>query len=285
MKITPLPSLKKLNEPQFWLLSIAAGLIALHLTLTSRAYDTKLLVISAGAWTAASCLVYRKRHSLKLEMGVVSSALGISLIALVLLKSSSLSDYDTFLRISPLVGAIGLGLLASGFRGLKHYWKELTILSFLAIPQGILASFIPLPELMAQFSFFLLQPLGLQLSRQGTFIAGSKGGVEVAFDCSGAELIVFMLELAIIFSLIFPTKRSHAILAMVVAVALSVLVNGGRIAFLAVQAASGNTETLKYWHGGPGTPLFEIVPVFLFGLFCLLLLRQWNPDSGGADGF
>ena len=284
MKITHLPALKKLNDSHFWLLSIASGLIALHLTLISRASGSSLLVISAGAWWAVSCLIWRKRHSLKLEMGVVSSALGISLIALVLLKSSSLSRYGTFLLISPLVEALGLGLLASGFRGLKQYWKELTILSFLTIHQGIMSSFIPLPELVARFSFFLLQPLGLELSRQGTSIIGSKGGVEVNVACAGSSLIVFMLELAIIFSLTFSIKRSNTILAMVVAVALAILVNGCRIAFLAVQAASGNTKTFEYWHGGPGTPLFQIVPVFLFGLFCLLLLRQWKPDPGGADG-
>ena len=135
-------SLKLWESPKYWLLAIATGLIAIHLTLTWRSNNVDVLGTSLLFWGAGAILMWEKKDSLDLETELVSTLAGISILALVLLKSLSISGYDIFLRFSPLISGLGLGLLASGFKGLKQYWQELLIVGFIAIPPGLILKFI-----------------------------------------------------------------------------------------------------------------------------------------------
>src|SRR5919202_4232285 len=114
MKATYLASAKPLKNSQFWLLAIAAGLIAIHLTLAYRTDKINLLGNSILFWLAVSSLVWNKRASLSLESGIFASSVGTAILALVLLKTMSLPD-GYFLLLLPFISGVALGLLASGF--------------------------------------------------------------------------------------------------------------------------------------------------------------------------
>jgi exosortase/archaeosortase family protein len=70
------------------------------------------------------------------------------------------------------------------------------------------------------------------------------------------------------------------ILVPIVAVSLAFIVNGIRVAVMAVLSASSNEKAFDYWHLGEGSLIFSLLSVLSFGLFCLFLLRQQEePDS------
>jgi cyanoexosortase A len=273
--------LKLLKELKFWLLSIAAGLMILHLHLTWRSGDTGLLSTSFLFWVAVSSLLWKKRETLNLESEVFSSFFGISLITLVLIKGMHLSIHDSFLRISPFISALGLGLVASGVKGLKQYWQELLLLGFLAIAQGWLFLFIDLSILTAQFAAFVLWFIGFEVTRQGVLVSLPAGAIEVYSGCSGLSLIFQLLGFALFFLMILTTTSFKKIIVLVVAVLVGFIVNGVRVALMAVLVALSQQEAFEYWHQGDGSLIFSMIGVLLFGLFCHFLLLQ--PASEKQD--
>lgn len=285
MKATSLISIRHLKNFQFWLLGIATSLIAIHLTLTSRANDASLLGTSALFWVAIWSMLWSKRETLSLDSGFFSSFCGILLIVLILLKSISVSGYDVFLRISPLISALGVALLASGFKGLKQYWRELLILCFLAPSPGTLSLLVDISTFTAKFATAVLWYLGFEVSRQGVYVILPAGSIEVYPGCSGIESMLHLLGLAVLFLVMFPTDWLEKILVSVVAVFLAFVVNGFRVALMAVLAASSNPQALEYWHKGDGSMLFSMISVLILGLFCLFLLRQGNPENHGSVDF
>lgn len=283
MKALMLVSVGSFRTYQFWLLGIATGLIAIHLTLMSRANDASLLGNSVLFWAAVWSLLWPKRNILKLESGAVSSFVGTFLLALVLLKSTFISGYDVFLRISPLISALGVALLASGFKGLKQYWRELLILCFLAPSPGAMALLIDISKLTAKFATVILWYLGFNVSNQGVYVNLPTGGVEVYPGCSGIESILYMLGLAVVFLVMFDSRWHYKIIVPVVAIFIAFVVNGFRLALMAVLAANSTKEALEYWHKGDGSMLFSMVSVLILGLFCLFILPSETLENDDAS--
>lgn len=266
--MTEINWLKHLQEPKYWLLGIAAGLIALHLTLTSRTENTDLFGTMLLFWGVVCFLIWERHESLNLESGVFGSCFGASLIALILLKSSSISGYDFFIRATPFLSGISLALLASGTKGLKQYWQELLILAYTAIPPGLIGVFVNVALLTAKFSAFILHYLGFEVVRKGVFLVLEKGSVEVYHGCSGVNAILQVLGLALVFLLMFPTTMGQKIVVPIIAVLIGFIVNAARVALMAVLVSLSQPEAFKYWHEGNGSVIFSMIAVFIFGLFC-----------------
>ncbi len=278
MKATYLASVRPLNNSLFWLLGIAAGLIAIHLTLTWRIDDFNLLSSSLLFWFSVSSLVWKKRNSLLFESGVISSFLGILLVAIVLWKSAFLPG-AMFLQVSPIISALGLALVASGFKGLKQYWQELVILLFLGIPNIVLPTLINLSELTAKFTTFILWYSGFEVSRSGINITLPTGGIEVYPDCSGMESVIYLLGIAVLVLMLFPIDWGKKFFVPIVAVFLGFVINGVRVALMAVLVAASRHEAFEYWHTGNGSLIFSMLSVLLFGLFCLFLIQPAEPEN------
>ncbi|MCU0516149.1 MAG: cyanoexosortase A [Oscillatoria sp. Prado101] len=261
----------KLSVKDFklWLFGLAAGLIALHLTLTWRSGNSDLLSTTVLFWVAVSALQWKKRDTLNLESDFFSSFLGASLLTLVLLKSAHLSGNPSFLRISPFISGMGLGLLASGVKGLKQYWQELSLLGFLSVAEGWLFPF-DISLLTAKFAVFVLWLLGFPASSQGVLVILPTGFVEVYQGCSGIGLMLQLLGWASILLVMVPTSSKQKIFVPVVAALLGFAVNGVRIALLAVLTALSNQEAFEYWHRGDGSLIFSAIAVLIFGVFCHL---------------
>lgn len=277
--MTEINWLKHVQEPKYWLLGIASGLIALHLTLTSRTNDTDLFGTMLLFWGVVAFLIWERHESLTFESGVFASFFGASLIALILLKISSISGYDLFIRATPFLSGISLALLASGTKGLKQYWQELLILAYTAIPPGLIGVFVDVPALTAKFSAFLLHYLGFEVVRKGVFLMLENGSVEVNHGCSGETVILQLLGMALLFLLMFPTTVGQKIVVPLVAIISAFVVNAARVALLAVLVSLSQPEAFKYWHEGSGSVIFSMIAVFIFGLFCWFAILKDQPPN------
>ncbi|WP_315791140.1 cyanoexosortase A [Fischerella sp. JS2] len=283
MKTNKLATVIRLTHPQFWLLTIGSGLIAIHLTLVWKAENTNLLGTSFLSWAAVSFIVWEKRDHLSLESGIFSSFLGLAFIWIALTRSASMNSFGGFLYASPFIFCLGLALIASGFQGLKQYIGELITLLFLSIPKLLPESAIyQITLLTAKSSAFILWYIGFDVNLSGINIYLPNGSVEVLRGCSGIELISQMLGLAILFLLMFPQGWQYKILAPIVAAAVGFMMNAGRVALMTVIVAKDNMNAFDYWHSGNGSLLFSIISVLIFGLFCWFLIghnESKNQDS------
>ena len=278
--MTEINSLKYIQEPKYWLLGIASSLIALHLTLTSRTNNTDLFGTMLLFWGVVAFLIWERHESLTFESGVFASFFGASLIALILLKSASISGgYDVFLRISPFLCGISLALLASGTKGLKQYWQELLILAYTGIPPGFIGVLVDVALLTAKCSAFILHYIGFEIVRQGVFLILEKGSVEVNHGCSGVNAILQLLGMAVVFLLMFPTTLAQKIILPFVAILIAFIVNSARVSLMAVLVSLSQPEAFKYWHEGNGSVVFSMIAVLFFGLFCWFAILKDEPQN------
>lgn len=278
MKAFPFAPVKLLQNSKFCLFGIAVGLSALHLGLTWRlSSDTDLLVLGVLFWGAILWLLWQKQDNIKLESDIFSSFFGTILIALVLVKSISLFWVESsFLRILPIMATLGLGLLASGLKGIKQYWRELIIVLLLSLPES---SFLQLIEdifnvttLTAKLAVLMLWYLGFEVSRQGADIILSAGSVSVAPFCTGVSNALLLLKLSVLFILMFSTNWLKKISVLIGAVCIAFITSGVRVSIMAVVVS--NQEAFKYWHGSPGNQIFATASILIYGLFCRFLLQQ-----------
>ncbi len=296
MNFTPLTIVGLRQKPKYLLLGIVVCLVSLHLYLIwkisfrldvespVRNAGSELLSISLLFWATALSLLWQKRHTLRLESGVFSSFLGASLIALVFFKSISLSSDDPFLHISPLISALGLGIFASGIKGLKQYWQQLLILLVLAIPmEAVLAKLVDLDTLTAQFANFVLVQLGFDAFRQGTVVGLPTGAVRVDPGCSGVRAITRLLQLSVLILVMVPTGWIAKIIVPAMAILLAFVINSIRVAVLTLLIANSHRKAFDFWHEGTGSHAISIVSVLVLWLFCQFLIRQDEPGNGQGN--
>ena len=280
MKTLPFAPVKLLQNSKFYLFGLAVSLSVLHLSLIWRVFsDVDRVIVNALFWGAILCLLWRKQDNINLESGIFSSFFGLLLVALVLLKSISLFWFETyFLRIIPLIGILGLGLLASGIKGLKQYWRELIIVGILCLPEQALPEIIEeifkVTTLTAKFAGFVLWYLGFEVSRQGANVILPKGAVLVFPICTGTSSAIILLKLSAVFMLMFPTGWSKKILLAVGAVLIAFVTGAIRVALMAVVVS--NQELFHYWHGSQGNQIFSSIAILTFWVLCYFLR---SPDK------
>jgi len=274
-------TLEKLQEPKYWLLGIGAALVALHLTVLGKSGDSELFATCVLFWMVIISLVWDKQNDLTLESELLPSSIGALLIALILLRSLSPGGYHV--RVAPFISMLGLCLMASGFKGLRQYWKELLILSLLILSSfvGLLLQMIDLSTQTAKLSAFLLHYVGFEVFRQGVFVALPGGTIQVYGACSGASSISQMLNIAVLFLMMVPLRWNQKIVTIVTAMVLGFAVNAVRVVLLAILNAQKQTAAFHYWHEDTGSLIFSVISVVLFGGFCwLAFLRE---QSDGQD--
>ncbi len=282
MNITEIASPKLLKDTRYWILGIAAGLQAICLTLVWKADDTGHFGMSLLFLLAIGSLIWEKRHTLKFESEFLPSIVGMALIGWVLWQSANLADGNT-MRLLPFASALGAALLASGFKGLKQYWQELTILFFLGVPSVIASFLFDIAPLTAKFSAFLLHYFGFDVVNQGVFINLPNGGVEVTDECSGLDTIIYILSVSVLALVMFPVNRSKRLFVPIVAIIIGFVINGIRVVMLAIFAAS-DKAAFDNWHGGQASYLYGMIGIVIFGCFYWLLLqREEKSQSSGSS--
>lgn len=268
------PKLNQLRNSQYWLLGIGAGLILVHLSVAWKAEQASLLGASFVFWIAISSLIWDKRNKLNFESGIFASFCGLILIVLALFKSAFPINTGGVAHLFPIVSALGLALIASGFKGLKQYGGELFALCFLAAPKLLPPSILDLSLVTAKFSTVILWYTGFQVSRNGVHISLPSESVVVNLPCSGIDQIFHLLGFAIIALIMFPMKRWQKILVPIIAVVLAFIINGFRVALMAILVNQGDKQAFDYWHMGDGSLVFSLITVSVFGYLCLLLLGK-----------
>lgn len=278
-----LPTLKTWQMSEYWLLGIGSGLLALNLTFLLRAEDAELLATNGLLWLAIGTLLWEKRGQLHLESSLSATIVGVALIALVLVRSVAPSGYH--LQASPFISYLGLALMASGFRGIRQYWKELLILGLLLLSPLIvgLLQVIDLSLLTAKAAAFMLWYTGFEVVRNGVFILLPTGRVEVYGACSGVSSVLQMIYLAVLFLLLVPLRWPQRLLCMAIAPLIGFLVNAGRVALLAILVANAHQDSFEYWHTGNGSLLFSVLAVILFGTFCWVAFLRHPVDPQGTN--
>ena len=283
MTTFPLPTVSDLKTPRFWLLGLAGCLVAIHFTLTDRTADAQdFLGLSILVWFAVGSLINRKRQSLQLESGVGATLLGAFLIGIILLRTAN-ATVNPGLSFLPLLGGFGLALIASGFKGIRQYWRELIIVGLLAVPKELglgmfnISHFLSL--LITKIIGFVLWYMGFQVSRQGNQLFFPSGGIVINDACAGVGNLIYLIQVAIIFLLVFPlSHRKNILLVPIVALALAFLMNLIRVGLLAVLSPN-NPDAFVYWHEGTGSLAFTFTVVIIFGFYYLFLLRRENAKS------
>ena len=269
-----------LVKPNLWLLGVTAALIAIHINAVSKFDgDIDKTSISVVCWGVFLLLISRKHQTLKLQSDPISSFVGLALMFSLLVRSMFVHiPNDILVEISPLFTFLGLGLLASGFKGLKQYGQEAIVIFTLVLPQVLVATvvekFVDLNAIAAQFSYYLLWYSGFNVQLQGVNIILPTGSVEVYSGCSGLIPMLMMFKLSLLFLVMFPTKTVEKIFLPIVAVFIAFVVNGFRIALMALLVAFSNSATFDYWHQGDGSQIFSLISILIFGLFCRFLLQQ-----------
>ena len=263
------------NHPKFLLLATAANLMALNLNLSDRIGKSDFLFQSILFWVSALFLLWQKRDRLHLESDTTSSVVGSLLLALVIYKSLYLFQGDYFIRIAPLLSLLGWGLLASGIKGLKQYWREIFLLGFLAIPWEFVYVF-DVSLITAKFSAFILWILGFEVTVKGIWLILPTGSVEVYSGCSGVQMMLHLLGLSWIVLAIAKTNWQQKIWLTIAAILIGFIVNGIRVALMAVLVALSDSEGFTYWHVGNGSLIFSAISVLIFGAICMRTIRSEN---------
>lgn len=258
------------QKADFWLGSLGIALAGLHLVLLDKIKQENLFSISLLMWLTVASLVWERRQTLTYKSDTFSTTLGVVLLLLILARSLSFTDIS--LRLLPLVGGISLALLASGYRQLRQYGREILILSLLIIARviTIFLDAINLPLFTAKISAFLLWLGGFEVYRQGVYIELSQGKVEVLGSCSGVESILLVVSVAFLFFFLIPISHVQKLICLLIAAAIGFLVNTLRVIIMALLVDSGDTVAFDYWHGSDGSLSFAVISVCLFGLYCWL---------------
>jgi cyanoexosortase A len=163
---------------------------------------------------------------------------------------------------------LGLGLIASGVKGLKQYWRELLLLTFFVLNQEVILKFLNVSLLTAKFTAFILWFLGFPVVQQGEILSLPTGSVQIGGACAGVGTILQLLGLTLVVLLIFPTKLKEKILLPLVAIIVAFTLNGVRVALMTVLAGLSNKEAFEYWHLGYGSLIFSLASVLVLGLIC-----------------
>jgi len=279
MKEISLPS-GRCQRTQFWLLAIAGGLIAIQISLTWRlTKDSSQVTVVGLYWGAVISLLWEKRRNLNIESDILSSLLGLLLVAFVLVRSLLMTSYDSIYYLSNFMAALGLALLASGIKGLPQYGKELIIVFAFNLPTDLLVKFFDISTFTARLATFMLSQSGFEVVRQGVNVVLHKGAVEVNSGCAGMEGIVRLLQLAVLFLVMFPITLAKKISVLIVAVLVAFVVNAGRVALMAILVAYSNREAFDYWHVGYGSQIFILISSTIFGVFCYFVSRKNDPKN------
>jgi cyanoexosortase A len=266
---------KLLQNIRFWLSATTVGLSGIYLSLIWKLTGNfSFLSISILLLGMLLYLLWENRDVLTLESDIFSTLLGLSLIACALIKSIANPYFGFLFQISPLLFGLGIALVASGVKGLRQYGQEFILLVAISIPETLLLQLFDISTYTAKFSAFFLLHLGFDVSLQGVKLMLLTGAIEVNPGCSGFENMIWLLRLAGLFLILFPMSFWKQILVPLMALSVGFLVNGIRVALMAVLVAYSNQDAFKYWHEGDGAQVFSLISAFIFCACCYFLARE-----------
>ncbi|MCW6037376.1 archaeosortase/exosortase family protein [Spirulina subsalsa FACHB-351] len=207
------------------------------------------------------------------------------------LNQTSLAAQNWLIYLLPLTTAIGLSLLLCGRTQWGKYYQNLALFLILTIPIERLIhplnNLFGVSHFMAKLSTFFLWYVGFNVNYHEDFIVFPQRAMWIDPHCAGIATILWMLQLAILFLILIPTRKLYKVIVPLVAISTVLLVNGIRLGMLAFFAAHSPTA-FDFWHSD-NSQIFSTLPIFLFGIFCWFVVQdkthQVNPQEKFASKF
>ena len=254
-----------------WPLSIALAVIAV-VTLVGLFWDTvtgaiklwwdqptynyAFLILPISAY-----LIWLKRDEVRAEVpsgslwGVAAVA-GFGLLWLV----SDVAELNEGRHIAFVGMALGILLACLGWRIFKILSFPFLYLWFL-VPTGTV--FLPLLQQIAtSISSELVRWFGIPVYTEGFFIEVPSGRYHIEAGCAGLNFILAAAALAPLYAYLFYRSFWKRLIAVVLALALAIIMNGVRIAGIIA---------LAHW-GGPRLNIVDDHLLYGWGFFTLILL-------------
>ena len=128
--------------------------------------------------------------------------------------------------------------------------------------------------LTARLANFILWLMGFDVVRQGVWLILPTGSVEVYTGCSGVKTILQLIGLSWVVLTIIKTSWKPKLYLPIAAIFLGFIVNGFRVALMAILIALADSAGFDYWHTGTGSLIFSGISVLLFGLACALTIPK-----------
>jgi cyanoexosortase A len=266
-------------SPAFLLLVLGAAVIAIHLTLIFKIGSSDRQITSILFWATAANLIWERHKQLNFTTGLGSSLLGSLLLSLLLLKSTGYCE-ESFLIGYPFIAGIALALIASGFHGLRIYWREILLLFFLGIPEVLFAKLTDPSPITAQFASSILWFSGFPVTQQGIYLQLPGGSVQVYSGCSGVVAMTQLLGMSVLFLMLLPLpwKWFQKLILPVAAVAIGFIVNALRVALMAILISQQQMDAFEYWHAGSGSLVFSVIGTCLLVLLVWVLIQLFTPQ-------
>jgi cyanoexosortase A len=272
------------TSPAFLLLVLSTAVIAIHLTLIFKIGSSDRQITSMLFWATAAYLIWERHEKLQLQTGAVASTIGGIAILLLLLKCTGYCE-ESFLIGYPFIASIALALLASGFGGLRSYWREILLLFFAGIPEVLMAKFTDPSPITAQFASSMLWYGGLPVTRKGIYLMLPGGSVQVYSGCSGVVAMTQLLGMAVLFLMLLPLpwKWYQKLIIPVAAVAIGFLVNAMRVSLMAILVSQRQMDAFNYWHDGSGSLVFSVIGTGFLVLLVWLLIKVFDPKPPAQE--
>lgn len=199
------------------------------------------------------------------DWGAIASALLLTMG--LIWRGWNYQEDEAFLRLLPLLSLTSWGLWCYGWQSFRILAEGFFLYSFLAFPWEITYIFVDLSLLTAKFSHVLLQLLGLTSERIGTLLRLGSGSIEVYHGCSGLKMMLQLLGFALMYMVLSSASRPSKVALGLGAIAIGFLLNGVRVALMAILVSLGDQAAFDYWHLGTGSLIFSGFGLGALGLW------------------
>lgn len=283
LKLIP-ANIKQLRQSDRILLFFPLVSIAIiYLILTWKANkNIDSLTTDCLFWVTILWLLCKKRNILQYNSDFFSSLVGLFLLGLVTSKAITLFSFEsTLLPLFPIASMISLGLIASGFKGLSQYSKELFFAWFLFFPTGVIGRFIDgiihITIINAKVSTYLLYYLGFNVKSFGNEVILNlpKAGVFKAivdYPCAGVPMILLILKLGLLLISCVYFSKKQKIIIPIFSLILGFVLGVIRVCILTLLIP--NYTLFKYWHGVQGSQIFSTLAIIIFSGYCYWTLQR-----------
>ena len=258
-----------LSRRTIWIL--LACLLALHHLLFSFLTQGAGEAVNALLiWGGALVILADKPPGWRPRPAPIGLVAGAALVLAVLWRSQQITSLDGASRLLPLLAGLALALLAAPLRRIASYGPFLLILALPLLMRGLspLISTEKLSLLTARITQALLLFCDLPAEVQGNVVRLPEGAVQIAGSCSGSDMVMQLLMVAVIFALAFPMRhRWQNGVMFLVAPWLAVIANGFRIALLAGITSSAMPSKdwwFKFFHESEGAQVFSGIAMLVF---------------------
>ena len=268
---------------RFLLLTSLLFLSIFHLNLVwKNTNDIDQLTTNILFYVAIFWLLWQQKLDIKIRSDWFSSLMGLSLLVIIIIKTISLFNFESdLLSLIPFGFCISLALIASGFKDLGQYWKELFFAWFLFFPTGVIGNFIDsivkITVLNAKFATYFLYYVGFNVTNRGNEVLLSVPNLGdykaiVDYPCAGVPMILLMLKLSLLLVSFFPVEKSQCFSIPIVSIAIGFFLGVIRVCILTLVIPE--QATFDYWHGAEGSQIFSTLAIMIFAGFAYWILNR-----------